>query len=73
MAQLWVLALASATIAYLIKKVLPFSWWSPHPRHAALLVGGCVLIPYAGIYLAVAQAMGIAGLGPVSRIFRRRL
>lgn len=71
--KLWLLALAAGGLAFLIKRALPFSWWSPHPRHAALVVGPCVLIPYAFLYLVLAQWMGIASLGPVSRIFKRGL
>jgi hypothetical protein len=49
--------------------VLPFpeSW-----PHRALVVGPCVLIPYAAIYLAMTQWMGIASLGMLRRFTGRR-
>jgi hypothetical protein len=34
-------------------------------------VGPCVLIPYAGVYLGLAQWMGIASMGAVRRLLRR--
>jgi putative peptidoglycan lipid II flippase len=71
--KLWLLAVVCGALGYLIKRVLPFTWWAPYPRHAALFVGAGVLIPYAVLYLAVAQWLGIASMGPVSRIWKRRL
>jgi putative peptidoglycan lipid II flippase len=62
--RLWLLAIAAAVVGYGIKRVLPF--------HRPLLVGPCVLIPYAALYLAAAQWMGIASMGTLSRLFSRR-
>jgi putative peptidoglycan lipid II flippase len=62
--RLWLVAIAAAVVGYGIKRVLPF--------HRPLLVGPCVLIPYAALYLAVAQWMGIASMGALTRLFSRR-
>jgi|HubBroStandDraft_4_1064222.scaffolds.fasta_scaffold06893_3 putative peptidoglycan lipid II flippase len=62
-AKLWAVAVLAAAVAYGIKRVLPF--------HRPLLVGPCVLIPYAAVYLAVARGMGIASMGPLQRLLRR--
>jgi len=61
--QLWAVALLAAAIGYGIERVLPF--------HRPLLVGPCVLIPYALVYLGVTQAIGIANLSAIARVFRR--
>jgi putative peptidoglycan lipid II flippase len=61
--RLWLVAVAAAAVGYGIKVVLPF--------HRPLLVGPCVLIPYAGIYLAVTQWMGIASMGMLTRLLGR--
>jgi putative peptidoglycan lipid II flippase len=42
------------------------------PFHHPLIVGPCVLIPFAAVYLGITQAMGIASMGAVSRLFTRR-
>ena len=63
-ARLWMVAIVAGVAGYGIKRVLPF--------HNPLLVGPCVLLPYAGIYLAVTHWMGIATLGAFSRFFLRR-
>jgi len=62
--RLWLVAVLAAAVGYGIKRVLPF--------HRPLLVGPCVLIPYAAVYLGVAQWMGIASLGAINRLLRRR-
>jgi putative peptidoglycan lipid II flippase len=62
-ARLWLVALLAAAAAYALKRVLPF--------HRPLLVGPCVLIPYAAIYVGITQWMGIASMGAINRIFRR--
>jgi putative peptidoglycan lipid II flippase len=62
--RLWLVAIAAAVVGYGIKRVLPF--------HRPLLVGPCVLIPYAALYLAAAQWMGIASMGALTRLFSRR-
>ncbi|MGC2301480.1 MAG: murein biosynthesis integral membrane protein MurJ [Acidobacteriaceae bacterium] len=62
--RLWLLAIAAAVVGYGIKRVLPF--------HRPLLVGPCVLVPYAALYLAAAQWMGIASMGALTRLFSRR-
>jgi putative peptidoglycan lipid II flippase len=62
-ARLWLVAVLAAAASYGIKRVLPF--------HRPLLVGPCVLIPYAALYLGVTQWMGIASLGMIGRVFRR--
>jgi putative peptidoglycan lipid II flippase len=61
--KLWFVAVLAAGVGYGIKRILPF--------HRPLLVGPCVLIPYAGVYLAVAQWIGIASMGAVRRLFGR--
>ena len=61
--KLWFVAVLAAGVGYGIKRILPF--------HRPLLVGPCVLIPYAVVYLAVAQWMGIASMGAVRRLFGR--
>ena len=61
--RLWLVAVLAAAVGYGIKRVLPF--------HRPLLVGPCVLIPYAAVYLGVAQWMGIASLGAIHRLLRR--
>jgi len=63
-ARLWAVAVMAAAIGFGIKWVLPF--------HKPLLVGPCVLIPYAGIYLGVTQWMGIASMGMLRRMVGRR-
>ncbi len=62
--QLWAVALFAAMMGYGLKVVLPF--------HQPLIVGPCVLIPYAAVYLGITQWMGIASMGAVSRLFTRR-
>jgi putative peptidoglycan lipid II flippase len=62
-ARLWLVAVLAAAASYGIKRVLPF--------HRPLLVGPCVLIPYAALYLGVTRWMGIASLGMIGRVFRR--
>ncbi len=62
--KLWMAALLAAASAYGIKVELPF--------HRPLLVGLCVLVPYGAIYAALTQWMGIASLGAVSRVFRKK-
>jgi putative peptidoglycan lipid II flippase len=62
-ARLWLVAIVAAAASYGIKRALPF--------HRPLLVGPCVLIPYAALYLGVTQWMGIASLGMIGRAFRR--
>ncbi len=62
--KLWLVAILAAVIGYGIKRVLPF--------HRALVIGPCVLIPYAAIYLAVTQWMGIASMGMLTRLLGRR-
>jgi putative peptidoglycan lipid II flippase len=61
--RLWLVAVLAAAVGYGIKRVLPF--------HRPLLVGPCVLIPYAAVYLGVAQWMGIASMGAINRVLRR--
>lgn len=61
--RLWLVAIAAAAVGYGIKRVLPF--------HKALLIGPCVLIPYATLYAAITQWMGIASLGSLNRLVRR--
>jgi putative peptidoglycan lipid II flippase len=62
--RLWAVALVAALLGYGLKVVLPF--------HHPLIVGPCVLIPFAAVYLGITQAMGIASMGAVSRLFTRR-
>ena len=63
-ALLSAVAILSAVIGYGLKLLLPF--------HAALIIGPCVLIPYAVIYLTVTRWMGIASMGAIDRIFKRK-
>lgn len=63
-ARLWAVAIASALVAYGIKRILPIQ--KPY------LLGPCVLIPYAALYLLVTQRMGIASMGALNRLFGRR-
>jgi putative peptidoglycan lipid II flippase len=62
--RLWAVALVAALVGFGLKIALPF--------HQPLIVGPCVLIPYAALYLAITQAMGIASMGAVARLFTRR-
>lgn len=61
--RLWAVALLAAAIGYGVERALPF--------HRPLLVGPCVLIPYAAVYLGVTQMMGIANLSSIARVFKR--
>jgi putative peptidoglycan lipid II flippase len=61
--KLWAVAILAAALGYGIRRGLPF--------HRPLLVGPCVLIPYAVAYLLVTYRMGIASLGAVRRMLRR--
>jgi putative peptidoglycan lipid II flippase len=63
-ARLWLIAIVAAAAGIGIKKVLPFQ--------APLLVGPSVLIPYGAIYLAVTQSLGIASMGAIGRLLKRR-
>lgn len=63
-ARLWAVALAAALGAIAIKLALPF--------HNAVLVGICVLLPYAAIYVGITRWMGIESLGALSRLWTRR-
>ena len=62
--KLWAVAILAALIGYGIKRVLPF--------HRALVIGPCVLIPYAALYLGVTQWMGIGNARVMSRLLGRR-
>lgn len=61
--RLWAVAIFAGLIGYGLKVVLPL--------HQPLVVGPCVLIPYAALYFGITQWMGIASLGAVGRLFRR--
>jgi putative peptidoglycan lipid II flippase len=61
--KLWGVAVLAAALGYGIRRGLPF--------HRPLLVGPCVLIPYAAAYLLVTHRMGIASLGALRRALRR--
>ncbi len=67
-AKLWGVALLAAAVGYGIKRVIPIPAAYPH---RALLVGPCVLIPYAAVYLGLTYALGIASMGPLQRLLRR--
>lgn len=67
-AKQWAVALLAAAVGFGIKKVLPIP---PTFPHRALLVGPCVLIPYAAVYLGLTQVMGIASTGAIQRALRR--
>ena len=64
-AKLWLIALASALLAYLIKRLLPFG--------KPLLVGPAVLVPFAAMYFGFSQLMGVASAGALTRVFKRRV
>jgi putative peptidoglycan lipid II flippase len=61
--RLWLVAILAAVVGYGIKRVLPF--------HKPLLIGPCVLVPYAALYVAITQWMGIASMGGLNRLLRR--
>ena len=61
--KLWGIAVLAAALGWGIRLGLPF--------HRPLLVGPCVLIPYAAAYLMVTHRMGIASLGGLQRALRR--
>ena len=61
--KLWAIAVLAAALGWGIRRGLPF--------HRPLLVGPCVLIPYAAAYLMVTHRMGIASLGGLQRALRR--
>ncbi len=61
--RLWLVALFAAAVSLGIRRILPF--------HLAFLVGICVLIPFAAIYLGITQWMGIASMGALRRVLRR--
>ena len=63
-ARLWLVAIVCAAAGYGIKRVLPF--------HRPLLVGPCVLIPYAALYLGVTQMLGIGNARVMGRLLGRR-
>lgn len=63
-AKLWLIAIAAAAVSWGIKRILPF--------HAPLLIGPAVLIPFAALYLAVSQWLGVGNMEAVGRIFARR-
>ena len=63
LARLWGVAIFAGLVGYGLKVVLRL--------HQPLVVGPCVLIPYAALYLGITQWMGIASLGAVGRLFRR--
>jgi putative peptidoglycan lipid II flippase len=63
-ARLWLVAILCAAVGYGIKMVLPF--------HRPLLVGPCVLIPYAALYLGLTQWMGIGNARVMNRLLGRR-
>ncbi len=63
-ARLWLVAIVCAAAGYGIKWALPF--------HRPLLVGPCVLIPYAALYLGVTQMMGIGNARVMGRLLGRR-
>jgi putative peptidoglycan lipid II flippase len=62
--RLWAVAVLAGVVAFAFKRILPI--------HNARLVGCCVLPVYGAIYLALTQWMGIASLGPLARILKRR-
>jgi putative peptidoglycan lipid II flippase len=68
-ARLWLVAILCAAAGYGVKQVLPIpaSW-----PHRPLLIGPCVLIPYAALYLGVTQWMGIGNARVMGRLLGRR-
>lgn len=63
-ARLWAVAIAAALTCVGLKLALPF--------HNAILIGLCVLLPYAGIYVGVTRWMHIDSLGALDRLWKRR-
>lgn len=63
-ARLWAVAIAAALAGLGIKMLLPF--------HHPVAVGLSVLVPYGALYLGITRAMGIASLGALNRLLRRR-
>ncbi len=61
--RLWAVAIFAGLVGYSLKVVLPL--------HQPLVVGPCVLIPYAALYLGITEWMGIASMGAVGRLFTR--
>jgi putative peptidoglycan lipid II flippase len=61
--RLWAVAIFAGLVGCGLKVVLPL--------HQPLVVGPCVLIPYADLYLGITQWMGIASMGAVGRLFTR--
>ncbi len=61
---LWAVALFAAFVGYGLKVELH--------HHQPLVVGPCVLIPYAALYFGITQWMGIASMGAVGRLFTHR-
>ena len=61
--KLWAIAVLAAALGWGIRRGLPF--------HRPLLVGPCVLIPYAAAYLLATHRMGIASLGGLQRALKR--
>jgi putative peptidoglycan lipid II flippase len=63
-ARLWAVAILAALASIGIKLVLR--------SNNALVVGICVLLPYCALYLGITRWMGIASLGSIDRLFKRR-
>ena len=68
-AKLWLVAILCAAAGFWIKRVLPIPAAWPH---RALLVGPCVLIPYAALYLGITQWLGIGNARVMGRLLGRR-
>jgi putative peptidoglycan lipid II flippase len=63
-ARLWFAALLAAGACFALKQRLPF--------HSPLLMGACVLIPYAVLYFALTSWMKVEAAGGLLRRLRRR-
>jgi len=64
LAQLWGMAFLAAAVAWGVRLLLPFS----HP----IVRGVCILLPYGGVYLAVAAKLGLSEVASLRRRLLRR-
>jgi putative peptidoglycan lipid II flippase len=63
-ARLWTIAIAAGLACIGLKLILPFE--------NSILIGICVLVPYAAIYVGVTHWMGLGKLSAFGRFFGRR-
>ncbi|SDE72572.1 putative peptidoglycan lipid II flippase [Terriglobus roseus] len=63
-ARLWVIAIFAGMAGFVLKVILPLQ--------QPIVVGLCVLVPYAGLYLVIAQWMELGNMGEIQRMFTRK-